>query len=226
MEIEVVEKLGKGYAKLASPVSQWVVRRPALAVGVHWMFQSLLYMDTTERWFKIGIDIFLTILGGGILWLWIPGWYMWLAAFLLAHTINFLFNGQLWGVLKHYGLIVCEHEKFEQYVNGFAERARREPSIHQVLVIGSLSRQEWRTESDFDARIVRYPGFVNGIRACWFLVAERTRALVAIFPIDVYVLDSSDSLGRLRADEIAKDLLRCRPENPDQGNSRSSVAPQ
>jgi hypothetical protein len=44
---------------------------------------------------------------------------------------------------------------------------------------------------------------MNGIRAAWFLLKERTRALFSKFPLDMYVLDSERSLRdrRLKADE-------------------------
>ncbi|RPJ59476.1 MAG: hypothetical protein EHM12_06905, partial [Dehalococcoidia bacterium] len=49
-----------GYAKLKSKPLVWLLRYPFVAVMAHWAVQSLFYMDTTERWFKIGLDIGLT----------------------------------------------------------------------------------------------------------------------------------------------------------------------
>jgi predicted nucleotidyltransferase len=139
---------------------------------------------------------------------WLPDHIAWPAAFLVAHSTNFFFNGQLWGVLKCYDLVRWERPRFEAYVAGMAERARGEPAIQALIAYGSLARAEWNPASDLDARIIRAPGWLNGLRACLFLMGERTRALAARFPLDVYVIDSLDTLGRLRRDEIGIDLIR------------------
>ena len=196
------EHLGD-YAKLKSPAIRLLLRSPLVAVVMHWTFQSLFYMDPTERWFKITLDLVLTLLGGIVLRVWLHWQVAWLIAFVVAHTLNFLFNGQLWGVLKHYGMVSHTYEEFYRYVQGLGERIEREPSVRYAVVYGSLSRRQWSPSSDLDARIVRHPGIVNGVRACWFLLRERSYALIARFPLDVYVLDSESALGKLCPDEHA-----------------------
>jgi predicted nucleotidyltransferase len=68
-------------------------------------------------------------------------------------------------------------------------------------VYGSLTRGELRPTSDLDVRLIRRPGLVNGLRACWFVLRERTRAHLTGFPIDFLVLDSPRLLKRMRPDE-------------------------
>ena len=75
------------------------------------------------------------------------------------------------------------------------------PAVKYVVAYGSLVREEWSSTSDLDARLIRYPGRLNGLRACWFLLCERTRALLAGFPLDMYLLDDEGSLQKLEADE-------------------------
>jgi hypothetical protein len=191
------------YAKLESPTIRLLLRSPLVAVVMHWTFQSLFYMDPTERWFKITLDLVLTLLGGIVLCVWLHWQVAWLIAFVVAHTLNFLFNGQLWGVLKHYGMVSHTYEEFYRYVQGLGERMGRETALRYGVIYGSLSRRQWSPSSDLDARIVRYPGFVNGVRACGFLLRERSRALIARFPLDVYVLDSENALKKLCSDENA-----------------------
>lgn len=194
------------YAKFKARWLRWLLRSPVVAVAMHWTVQSLLYMDRTERWFKIALDLAFTMVGGILLGRWLPRQIAWVIAFLLAHTLNFLLNGQLWGVLKHYGMVNLSFEEFALYVNAFRQRAAQESSIDTVLVYGSLSRQGWSPSSDLDARIVRHSGLVNGMRACWFLLRERSRALVYKFPLDVYIVDSQRALEKLRVDEEALPL--------------------
>lgn len=203
--------LGKSgdYAKFKSRAIRKLLEYPFVAVVMHWTFQSLLYMDPTERWFKLALDLVLAVPLGLGLSVWVHPIVAWWAAILVAHTMNFLFNGQLWGVLKHYGLVRHTPAGFDTYVQGFCQRAAHESAIQYVAVYGSLVRSEWSSTSDFDARIVRHPGLGNGLKSCWFLLVERSRALISRFPIDVYVLDSKDSLKKLRSDE--KPLLVAGP---------------
>jgi thymidylate kinase/predicted nucleotidyltransferase len=174
-----------------------------LALVSHWVFQSMLYMDSSERWFKLGLDFLLTALGTLLL----KAWLTWPLAigvsFVIAHSINFFINGQLFALLKNYGGVSHTYEQFVAYTDALAQRAQKEPSIQKVVMYGSISRRSWSHSSDLDARILRKPGLKNGIRAAWFLLKERTRALFSKFPLDMYVLDSERSLHdrRLKADE-------------------------
>ncbi len=195
------------YAKIRQPLLRRIMGCPLPALISHWTFQSLFYMDNTERLFKLGLDVVLT---AGIAYLlkpWMPWRAALLAAFIIAHTLNFLFNGHLWGLLKNYGLVQTTREAFERYVHGLSWRARQERSIQHLYVYGSLARQEWSASSDLDARLVRRPGFVYALRACWFVLCERSRALVARFPLDLYVIDRTNNLHNLRSDEKAVDLI-------------------
>ena len=200
-------KKGSGYAKVESPLIQRLLNHPVVAVASHWTFQSLFYMDRTERWFKLALDGLLTVLGGVIISTRCPGRIAWTSAFLLAHTMNFLFNGQLWGVLKHYGLVTHSYDEFNEYVHTFRQRAQNEPAIKQAAIYGSLARNEWSPSSDLDARLIRHPGLGNGLQACWFLLRERSRAMLSRFPLDVYVLDSGVSLQKMNIEELPIQVL-------------------
>lgn len=194
----------KPYYKVSrSSILQPLLRSPFFALAVHWVFQGTLYMDRAELLFKLGLDLILT----AILWLllsplldlsWI--WVL-LAAFLVAHTLNFLFNGQLWVVLKHFRLIRHSRAEFDAYLDRLSDGIRAEPSIQWAAAYGSLVRDQWHQSSDLDVRLVRRPGLRNGLRACWFTLRERTRALVSRFPLDVFLLDDPERLVRLRHDE-------------------------
>jgi predicted nucleotidyltransferase len=194
------------YAKITYPILRKLLKRPIIAVGLHWAFQSLFYMDSTERWFKLSLDLIFTLVLALTFSARVKGTLACLWGFLLAHTLNFLFNGQIWGVLKTYGYIAQPYTEFFQYVTQLSTRAAREPSIKRLIVYGSLARQDWSPTSDLDGRILRKPGFRNGVRSCWFLMKERSRALVSRFPLDLYVIDDISSLTRLRADEEGIEL--------------------
>jgi predicted nucleotidyltransferase len=196
-----------GYAKPHNQFLQSLLRSPLVALAVAWTFQGLLYMDATERWFKIALDILLTALLGILLSVWFHWYVAWLVALVIAHSLNFLFNAQLWGLLKHFNLVRTSRTEFDEYLERLSERIRAEPSIQWAAAYGSLVRGEWKETSDLDVRLVRKPGLWNGLRACWFSLSERTRALVSKFPLDLFVLDDPGMLTLMRDDEPPLDLL-------------------
>ncbi len=187
----------KVYAKASVPWIRAIVSHKLGALLVHWVFQGLLYMDPTERWFKLALDALLTAGFGALLNLWMPLAPALVIGFLIAHTLNFLFNGQVYGVLKHFGSVHTSWEDFQSYVDGLKARIDAEPAIAFAAAYGSLAREAWSTTSDLDLRLVRKPGLANGLRVCWFALVERARAFVQGFPLDLFVLDSRKSLKRM-----------------------------
>lgn len=189
------------YAMTDIKVLQFLLYSRVTAMALHWTFQSMLSMDFTELSFKIITDILLTLIFSLLLVNWLPLVFAILISFFIAHTLNFLFNGQIIAVLKHFGDITHELSEFEQYINAIKTRLQKEPSIRWAALYGSITRGELKTTSDLDIRMIRYPGFINGVRACWFTLLERTRAFLQRYPIDILVLDSPRLLKRLRPDE-------------------------
>lgn len=191
----------KYYAVTDIKILQFLLYSRVTALMMHWVFQNMLNMDLTELCFKLGIDILLTILFSFIFSIWLPLAFAVLLGWIIAHSINFLFNGQIFVVLKHFGDVTHELSEFTQYILALKSRLSQEPSIQWAAIYGSMTRGELKKTSDLDIRLIRYPGFINGIRACWFILLERTRAHLNHFPIDYLVLDSPRLLKRLRPDE-------------------------
>ena len=196
-----------GYAKVRSGALRRLMGYAPVAVLSHWAFQSLFYMDATERRFKIGVELALGAVCALALGAWLPAGGALVGGFLAAHTLNFLFNGHLWGVLKHYGLVYTSADDFDAYVRALQARARREPSLGRLVVFGSVSRAEWSPTSDLDVRVVRRGGLLNGLRACWFVLRERARAMVRRFPLDIYVFDGARALAGMSQNEQTLDIL-------------------
>ena len=171
------------------------------SLGVHWVFQNMLNMDFTELLFKLSIDIFFTIPFSLLLVRWFHLSFAIAAGLFLAHSINFLFNSQIFVVLKFFGNIRHELSEFEEYIGSIKIRLGEEPSIRWGAIYGSMARGELKTTSDLDIRFIRYPGFSNGLRACWFVLKERSRAHINRFPIDFLIFDNPRLLSRLRPDE-------------------------
>jgi predicted nucleotidyltransferase len=190
----------KGYANISTPGLKALVSRKEGALLLHWLVQGLLYMDRTERLFKIGLDLVGGLFLGALLRVRLSRWAAFSAGFFIAHTLNFLFNGHLWGVLKHFGGVQNSRDEFSQEVESLKERLACEPSIVYAAAYGSLARGEWSPTSDLDVRMVRAPGMHNGWKASIFVLRERTRAFLSGFPIDIFVFDDYKFRTRMRED--------------------------
>ncbi len=170
----------------------------------HWVFQGLLYMDPTERLFKIAIDASLTaVLSIALAQLTHPISAIVLSA-LGAHSLNLLFNGQIWVAIRH-GFGHMEPDTLLAHLDAIADRLCGNPSVQQVYVYGSLARGELHTGSDLDLRVLRSSGFVAGFRVSAAVALERTRAFLQRLPLDIYVCDSPRSLEKMRRDELPQE---------------------
>ena len=190
---------GKTYAHIDGPLTP-LFRFKTVIILTNWLFQGLLYADKTERLFKMCLDLGVT----AIIFMILPNFNTiprLLIAFFGSHTLNWIFNGQLFALAKNFGIVNNDPQKIIDYANGIKMRASREKSIDCVLLYGSLVRGEIKSTSDLDLRVIRKSGFINGIRACIFGLMERNRALFNKFPLDMYVIDSSRHLMKMRLDE-------------------------
>jgi predicted nucleotidyltransferase len=188
------------YAHIDTPWLKAIVSRKLGALLLHWVVQGWLYMDKTERWFKIGLDLVGGLMIGSLLRTRLSRPAAFGAGFFIAHTLNFLFNGHVWGVLKHFGGIQNSRDEFNQEIEGLQERLAREPSIVYAAAYGSLARNEWSPTSDLDVRMVRARGMRNGWQASVFVLRERTRAFLKGFPLDMFVFDDYKFRIRMRED--------------------------
>jgi predicted nucleotidyltransferase len=197
---------GRPYYKLSeAKVLRPFLSNPLVALGIGWCFQGLLIMDRTERLFKLSLDMALTVLVAlPLTMIFHVRWALAsIVGFITAHSINLLFNGQIWVLLKHFKCKIVRHsrDEFNRYIDDLERRIGNESSIFWAAAFGSLVRGQWNEYSDLDVRLIRKPGVWNGLCACWFVMKERSRALVRRFPLDIYVLDSFSGLAELRQDE-------------------------
>lgn len=190
----------KIYANVSLGPLTPIFRFKVVIILTNWLFQGILYADKTEKIFRACLDmiftfiIFKVTLGLGI-------HTNLLMAFLISHTFNWIFNGQLFALAKNFGIVHNDPEKIIDYAYGIKERASGEKSINSVIVYGSLVRSEIKSTSDLDLRIIRKKGLLNGLRASVFGFKERSRALFHQFPLDMYVVDSPKHLLKMRSDE-------------------------
>jgi len=173
----------------------------------NWVHQALFYMDTTERGFRIVVEviaifviafIFAKLAGDNYFSLWIM-----IASLLVAHTINWILNGNWWACilfafpkLRNRGQVAtC------WYLNKMAERLRDSSSISGILIFGSVSRGEWHNRSDIDLRLLRRRGVFYAISAMAIQMRERLVAFFNRQPLDMYMADDIDFLMKMNKDE-------------------------
>ena len=187
----VISRLHYNLAKGNYPL---YIKAPILLLS-SWLFQGLLYMDITEKVFKLTLGILFT----GIFVFWGINIK---ASMLISHTLNWIFNGQIFVVFKNLKLIRTPPQKIDAYIQRLKKRVEDEPSIIWAGVYGSLVRGEFKETSDLDIRLIRKPGLINGVRACIFVMRERTWATFNRFPLDIYVGDSFKFLEKMKKEEI------------------------
>ncbi|MDH7508580.1 MAG: nucleotidyltransferase domain-containing protein [Methanomassiliicoccales archaeon] len=184
-----------------------IIKVPILTIS-SWLFQGILYMDRTERVFKILLDILFFVPFYCLILLFncgIPGI---LVSFAMAHTLNWVFNSHIFVLMKNLNLKKTEPERFNQYLERLQKRIKSERSIIWAGVFGSLARGEFKETSDLDVRLVRKPGLINGVRACFFAMRERVWATIGKFPLDIYVLDNIGTTNRhIDKNEIGKVIV-------------------
>jgi hypothetical protein len=195
----MIKKISDGYTNKyvnfsKQKILKWILQYPIGGLASHWLFQGTFNMDRSERIYKFGLDLFFTIITFGALSK-ISHWPIAIvASIFLSHSLNFLFNAQLWVVLKHYGFVNIKYKDYELYKNTLSIRLKKQTSFLYGALHGSLVRGKWRQSSDLDVLLVRKKGMINALSACFFASRERTYAFFSCFPLDIYVLDSYETL--------------------------------
>ena len=77
----------ESYAKVTKPLLRKLLKHQAIALGLHWVFQSLFYMDSTERRVKPSLYLLLTLAFSPGLTLLFACGLDWVVGFLLAASL-------------------------------------------------------------------------------------------------------------------------------------------
>jgi len=176
------------------------LQSPIAIVLSAWFFQGMLYMNRYELLHKLLLDAVLTICIDFL----IPfaGLCSWLLAWLMAHTVNAIFNFQPIAVMRHMGVGETDPKHFIDYVSKLHERINGKAFLQGAASYGSLSRGMFKKTTDLDIRFLMVPGILNGVRASNFAFVERVRALLHRFPLDLYAFTLPELLSKMRRDEI------------------------
>jgi len=172
-----------------------------------WAHQGFFYLDRTQRIGRVVCEIVPTII---IAWLIgeiggvpLSRVRLWCVSLLVAHTLNWVFNGNWWaGMLFTFPDLRNAGERVTcDYLNGMARRLKNDRAISGGMIFGSVSRGQWHDRSDLDVRLLRRMGAWNGVAAVLVLSRERLIALLVRQPLDIYLADDIPFLRRMRQDE-------------------------
>ncbi|AKB36434.1 Glycosyltransferase [Methanosarcina siciliae C2J] len=175
--------------------------RKLMLILMNWVFQSVLYMDRTERTLKVLVTLIPTF----ILFFLFQNYYSELTSiiisFSIAHTLNWIFNGQIFVLLKNVGWVNTDKDKFFIYSSALKRRIEKTNFLYLAVIFGSLSRNRLTDSSDLDIRIIRKSGLNNALKCFLFIWHERLLALIYRFPLDIYILDDVSGLSKINSEE-------------------------
>lgn len=174
---------------------KWVV------LGSNLVFQGMRYMTNGERAYKLSITFILT---------WILSFFTHniIVAFIIAHLLNYVLNGQFYVVFRYLSSKqVMSRKDLDEYILFM----KKEIGIFHpldVLVIGSFCRGKMSKTSDLDIRIFHEPNFKSSIKAYVMATVLRFYGLLYKFPIDVYCFSDLTFLDKIKKDEIPVTFLK------------------
>jgi len=162
-------------------------------------------MDHSERYFTISIELVLFVVTFGLLVILLRAGLLLavVTSFLITHTVNWLLNGHFWALMLEARISRARtgRARLVQYSESMTARLGDKECLRAMYVFGSLSRDTPRETSDLDVRLVLARGTINRMRGCSITSAERIRAFIKHFPLDIHAVDSFERLGVMRDDE-------------------------
>ncbi|MCX7631042.1 MAG: hypothetical protein N2038_12425 [Geminicoccaceae bacterium] len=172
-----------------------VMQSCPVILAINWCFQGTRGMDRGERAFRLALEAALALL--------LTPFAGWLAALVIAHSFNFLFNGQLWVCARYCPAWRRSPRALDRFLAETAAELRRIPWLEEAVCIGSRAAGSDvpGPNSDIDLRLVRPPGLRRWLAINLLLLRLRTRALFRLVPLDLYAYDDLASLDRFRRDE-------------------------
>lgn len=154
-------------------------------VFTNWVLQGMLYMNPVEILYKLVVDVVLTFIIAyyviqdmSLIWI--------VLSLFIAHTINWIINGQPVALLMHIDIGSNNAEYFICYIEKLEKRIKTKKYLAACASYGSLSVGNYNPKSDIDIRIIMKDDLWSKVRAANFCFIERIRAFLAFFPLDLY----------------------------------------
>lgn len=167
-----------------------------LQIFANWLMQGVFHADKSEKTYKIlftvlGWIVVFTILFFGFR---ISMTSSLIFGFLIAHTLNWVINCNLFILLVHRmrWLKTTKHKLFD-HLESIQDRLERIPNKSWILYCvshGSICKGEMGSHSDIDVSIIRRAGLNNLLRAIIFYVKEKKIADIKGVPLDIFICDT------------------------------------
>lgn len=181
-----------------APRSPWLAAVlqscPAILV-INWCLQGMRGMDRGELAFRLMLEL--------VLFAALAPAVGALGAFLLAHSFNFTFNGQVWVCARYCRCWRRSPAAVERFLRDVAGELRELPWLDEAVCIGSRATgaEVRHDRADIDLRLIAPGGASGWLKVNLLLLTLRTRAFLKLVPLDLYAYDGPDSLARFRQDE-------------------------
>lgn len=174
---------------------------PPMTIARYWLVQGTLYMNWIERLHRWTIE-FLLFLGTYFVisaFIRYPANALW--SVFVAHTLSALLNGHIFALFAHdlfWFSFYKDRKSFIYYIENIRGRLQRKnPScVCDVLIFGSLVRGNFKASSDLDIRYIANDGIWNALCTASWVFFERVHALLAGFPIDIYMFRNRDEMEK------------------------------
>lgn len=193
----------KVYDRVKKPILRLFLKKKYFRLVANWFFQGMLISTWGERLFRLCLDIlFASLVFTSFSSLATPSIPALFFSVIVAHTLNWTFNGNLWLNLKFYGGRYNKERNLE-FLRSLNTKLKNGSSyVSAIAVFGSLSRGEFDETSDIDMKIIRRSGATGYIKANVFAFYLHSIAFIKKIPLELYVLDSVVQIkGQTRPDE-------------------------
>lgn len=179
-----------------------LVQNPATVLLVSWLFQGVRGMGRKEASFRLAAEVLLGALACALLSPFLPPLPAALAGFALAHTADWVLNGQFLVALRYHPAFRVDPAAREAFARELVARLRARRWLWEAVICGSRGRgSSGGPHSDIDLRLVFPPGAGGWLRTNLLLAELRLRALARGVPLDVYAEDRVEDLARLSSRE-------------------------
>lgn len=160
-----------------------------------WILQGIRIMNWREATLKVLITVVIAV---ALFLLGVPV----IISFVIAHTLNFAFNGQLYAMYTHMGATHVTANHFLEETILDSNLCKKNNYVAASIAYGSLSRGCFKSTSDIDMRIVPLESESGWWNCVFFALWLRILAFIHHYPLDLYVYSGTTCAKRMRSDEL------------------------
>lgn len=188
---------------------QALMQSPLGILAINWVFQGMRGMQRKELIFRVFLELIMMAVFAGFIGLVYGPVTALVLGFLLAHSINWLFNTHLWVCVRYFPVYSRSPAALEEFLSRAGVYLDSLEWLEEAVFIGSVGDhgRVCTDRSDIDLRLIFPAGCLNWLRTNLLLIRLRVSALFKVIPLDLYAYDTVSALDRFRQDEGLQILL-------------------